>query len=251
VDTTGAITAIDCALGTYNPDPGQTGCTPAPPNTYVGSAGATSATPCPPATFNPDTGSTGIAACVTVTVGPVGDRSDFINTPVPALTASESNGITPVSWSATGLPVGLTIGPSSGTITGTPTTPCTCSVTLRSTDADGDVGSVSFTWTILAFGISTNSLPTATPGTSYGPVPLQAGGLGVSTTGYTTTLRWKKVTLPKGLTLSPSGDLAGTPKARSAAPGSVTVQVTETVTTLNGKKRVKNQMTALATIPFA
>lgn len=99
--------------------------------------------------------------------------------------------------------------------------------------------------------IATNSLPAATPGMPYGPVTLQATGLCVSTSPYTTTLKWKKVTLPKGLKLSKAGVLSGTPNAKLAAPTSVKVQVTETVITLNGKKKVKTKTTVQATIPFA
>jgi len=66
-----------------------------------------------------------------------------------------------------------------------------------------------------------------------------------------TTLKWHKITLPKGLKLSSAGVLSGTPSAKlSAGPSSVTVQATETVTTLNGKKKVKTKATAQATIPL-
>ena len=80
---------------------------------------------------------------------------------------------------------------------------------------------------------------------------LQAANLGTSTSPYTTTLKWKKVTLPKGLKLSSAGVLSGTPSTKLVAgPSSVTVQVTETVTTLNGKKNVKTKTTVGATIPL-
>ncbi len=101
------------------------------------------------------------------------------------------------------------------------------------------------------FSISTTSLPSATPGVPYGPVILQTVGLGVSAPTYTTTLKWKKVVLPKGLKLSSAGVLSGTPNKKLAAgPSSATVQVTETVTTLNGKKKVKTKTTVQATIPL-
>ncbi len=251
VNTTGAAAATDCALGTYQPDSGQTSCIPAPPNTYVDTEGATSPTPCPAGTFNPDSGSTSVAACVMVTVTNPGDQSDYVNAPITALTNSQTNGIGPVSWSATGLPAGLTIDPSSGTVTGTPTTPCTCSVTLKATDVDGNVGTAAFTWTVLPFGIVTTSLPTATPNVPYGPVTLQAAGLGVSASPYTTKLKWKEVTLPEGMTLSLSGVLSGTPnKHLAAGPSSITVRATETVITLNGTKKVKTKTTVQATIPL-
>ena len=86
---------------------------------------------------------------------------------------------------------------------------------------------------------------------AYGPVALQAGNVGPSTSPHSTILKWKKVTLPKGLKLSNHGVLSGTPGAKLGPPSSVTVQVTETVTTLNGKKKVKTKATVQATIPFA
>ena len=101
-----------------------------------------------------------------------------------------------------------------------------------------------------SFAVATTSLPKASPGTPFGPISLQAGGLGVSASPYVTTLKWKKVTLPKGLKLSAAGVLSGTPSAKRAAPSSVTVQVTETVITLNGKKKVKTPTTVQATILF-
>jgi hypothetical protein len=82
-------------------------------------------------------------------------------------------------------------------------------------------------------------------------VPLTAQYLGTSTSPYTTTVKWKKVTLPKGMKLSSAGVLSGKPsKTLASGPLSLTVQATETVTTLNGKKKVKTEATAEATIPL-
>src|ERR1019366_5296987 len=67
-------------------------------------------------------------------------------------------------------------------------------------------------------------------------VGFRASGSGSSP--HTTMLKWKKVTLPKGLKLSSAGVLSGTPSAKLAAPSSVMVQVTQTVITLNGKKKI-------------
>ena len=129
----------------------------------------------------------------------------------------------------------------------------TCSLTAHvanGTDylaADGNPQSIS----VAGFAITTSSLPSATPGASYGAVTLQTAGAGTSTSPYTTTLKWKKVTLPKGLRLSSAGVLSGKPSSRLAAgPSSVTVQVTETVTTLNGRRKVKTPTTVQATIPL-
>jgi hypothetical protein len=53
-----------------------------------------------------------------------------------------------LSYSATGLPAGLSINSSSGLISGTPTTAGSSSVTVKATDTTGASGSASFTWTV-------------------------------------------------------------------------------------------------------
>jgi Glycine rich protein len=101
------------------------------------------------------------------------------------------------------------------------------------------------------FFISTTSLPTATPGAAYGPVTLQAANVDLSASPYVTTLKWKKISLTKGLKLSSTGVLSGSPNDKLAAgPSSITVQVTEKVTTLNDNKKVKTKTTAQSTIPL-
>jgi hypothetical protein len=101
------------------------------------------------------------------------------------------------------------------------------------------------------FGISTTSLPPATPGTAYGPVVLQAGNLGTSSSPYVTTLKSHRVALPKGSRLSSTGVLSGTPNNKLiAGPSSVAVQATEKVTTLNGKVKAKTKTTVQIMIPL-
>ncbi len=113
--------------------------------------------------------------------------------------------------------------------------------------ADGPPQSFSVT----GFSVATSSLPSASLGTAYGPVSLTYVGAGQSTNPYTTTVKWKRVILPKGLKLSSAGVLSGTPSSKlSAGQSSVTVQATETVTTLNGTKKVKTKTTAQAAIPL-
>ena len=66
-----------------------------------------------------------------------------------------------ISFSAAGLPVGLSINPTTGKITGTPTAAGTFEVIVIATDIFDGVGSTSFTWTINDPG-SSNTLPTLT-----------------------------------------------------------------------------------------
>ncbi|HWT81159.1 MAG TPA: putative Ig domain-containing protein, partial [Candidatus Methylomirabilis sp.] len=57
--------------------------------------------------------------------------------------------------------------------------------------------------------------------------------------------------LPKGLKLSGTGVLSGTPSTKLAGgSSSITVTATEKVTTLNGAKKVKTKKTVQVTIPL-
>jgi hypothetical protein len=89
-------------------------------------------------------------------------------------------------------------------------------------------------------------------------VPLIVQGVTPSSSGYTTQVKWAKgtvvapqVALPKGLKLSSTGVLSGTVSKKSATGlNSVTVKVTETVTTVTGTKKSKVKSTVQATIPL-
>ncbi|HJQ03364.1 MAG TPA: Ig domain-containing protein [Jatrophihabitans sp.] len=69
-----------------------------------------------------------------------------------SLQMSASGGTAPYTWSATGLPAGMSINASTGLISGTPTTAATYSVTVTAKDSTGATGSTSFSWTITSGG---------------------------------------------------------------------------------------------------
>src|SRR6185437_3409890 len=76
-----------------------------------------------------------------------GNQTGTVGTAV-SLTMHATGGTAPYTWSATGLPAGLSINSSSGVISGTPTTANTYNVTVTATDTASHSGNTSFTWTI-------------------------------------------------------------------------------------------------------
>ncbi len=69
-----------------------------------------------------------------------------VNQPIQGASAAGN----PLTWSAIGLPAGLSINSSTGTVTGTPTAVATYHPTVSATDVTGAHHSLSFTWTIIA-----------------------------------------------------------------------------------------------------
>jgi Putative Ig domain len=69
-----------------------------------------------------------------------------------SLQMSASGGTPPYTWSATGLPAGLSINSASGLISGTPTTATSYTVTVTARDTANVMGTAQFNWTISASG---------------------------------------------------------------------------------------------------
>ena len=138
-------------------------------------------------------------------------------------TLSASGGTSPFNWTVSSgtLPGGLTLGATSGAITGKPSTAGTSNFTVLLTDATGVTASKAFALTIVSgVSISTSSpLPTGEINLAYTETFTAAGGSG--------TYTWSKIsgTLPPGLTLSPSGSLTGTPN--TAGTYNFTVQAVD------------------------
>src|SRR6202042_2899522 len=96
----------------------------------------------------------------TVSVTNPGGKSSVTGAAITPVTnsATDSQSGATLTWSATGLPAGLSINSGTGTITGTPTSAGSKPVVITATDGGGFSGTASFTWTI------TNSVSVHNPG---------------------------------------------------------------------------------------
>jgi beta-galactosidase len=100
----------------------------------------------------------------TVTVTGPGTQTSTVGTAVSLqVHASDSASGQTLTYTAAGLPAGLSVNSGSGLISGTPTTAGTSSVTVTAKDTTGASGSATFTWTVSS-------------GSGSGGVDISAGG---------------------------------------------------------------------------
>jgi Zn-dependent metalloprotease len=130
-----------------------------------------------------------------VTVTNPGSKSGMVGTAIASFTLSASGGTAPYTWSATGLPPGLSIGSSTGTVSGTPTTAGTYNVTATATGSGGSgSGSTSFTFTISGGGGGCSGQKLGNPGFETGsasPWSASAGVIDSSTSQPAHSGSWK------------------------------------------------------------
>jgi hypothetical protein len=104
-----------------------------------------------------------------VTVTNPGNQTGTVGTAVSLqIHATDSASGQTLTYSASGLPAGLSINSSTGLITGTPTTAGTSSVTVTAKDTTNASGSASFSWTINPSGGCTVAQLVRNPGFESG-----------------------------------------------------------------------------------
>jgi Putative Ig domain len=165
-----------------NPDLGPLGANGGPTNTLLPAASSPAIGVIPPNTalggvqVCPRTDQRGVgsspeANCAigavepTIIVNDPGTQASFANTPIAPLanSAIDRQSGAGLTWAATGLPGGLAIDSTTGTVTGTPVAACSCSVIVSATDAAGYRGSAPFTWSVTNRAPVAGSVLTATP----------------------------------------------------------------------------------------
>jgi uncharacterized protein (TIGR03437 family) len=145
------------------------------------------------------------------------------NVAYSATQITATGGSAPYTFSATGLPAGLTIN-AAGVISGNPTTvvgsPYT--VTAKVTDNNGTVATKVYSLTVnaLPLQIITGLLPN---GVINIPFPFTS----IQATGGSGSYTWSITGLPAGLTTDGSGDISGTPTTAVGSPFTVKVTVTD------------------------
>lgn len=136
-----------------------------------------------------------------------------------------TGGTAPYTFSATGLPVGLSINSSTGILSGTTTVVGSHAVTISIADTNGLTTQRGYTLVVVnALSISTSSVNRAAIQIAFSQTISVSGGLAPFTFSVITG------SLPAGLSLSSSGDLTGTPSKGANAKSrdfSFTVQVSD------------------------
>ena len=144
-------------------------------NLYNKVKAAWNAVSVPAQAADPTCGSTG-----TVTVTNPGNKSGTVGSAIASFTLSASGGTAPYTWSASGLPAGVTIGATTGTVSGTPTTAGTYSVTATATSSGGSSsGSTSFTFTVSGGGGGCSGQRLGNPGFETGSASPWTSSAGV------------------------------------------------------------------------
>jgi len=169
----------------------------------------------------------------TVTIANPGTQTTPVNAPeVIALRGHTNNqSAYPLSYTATGLPPGLSVNDTAGdpTIDGHATEEGTYRVTVTATDTTGATGKTSFSWHVTG----SDTVTIANPGTQTTPVNSPATSVtihGTTNNEAAYPLAYTATGLPPGLaiTLEKTGVVGGTPTKAG------TYDVTATATDVNG-----------------
>jgi hypothetical protein len=135
---------------------------------------------------------------------------------------TQTGGTGTITWSSSGtLPPGVTLNPTTGVLSGTPSATGTYNFTIIATDANTCSGTQAYTVTINCptITLSPGTLPNDVIGTAYNQTITQSGS-----TGTTFTYTVSAGTLPAGITLNgTTGVLSGTTTTTGTSTFDITV----------------------------
>lgn len=178
------------------------------------------------------------AMSITTASLPSGTQGTAYNT-----TVSATGGSGTYSWSATGLPSGLSISSSTGTISGTPSSSGTFLANVSVNASACGSASKPFNLTITAcpaMSITTTSLPSAAQGDAYSYTVTATGGSG--------TYNWSATGLPASLSINrTTGKISGTANGN---PGTYTPNIRVNASTCGSANKSFN-LTIVLQSPYA
>ena len=165
----------------------------------------------------------------TLTVDPARLQLAIATGPLPSGTVSQpysatvaaTGGTTPYSWSATGIPKGLTLNTTTGVLSGTPTKAGTFTVTVKVADSSTPAGRATATLTLTVnpqLAMAPSALAAGTVGQTYAASLSGSGGVAPYTWAVTSG------SLAAGLSLDPNtGAITGTPTTAGGSTVGITV----------------------------
>jgi hypothetical protein len=139
---------------------------------------------------------------------PVAGQTGVANSAITVLALAATGGVTPYTWSATGLPTSLTM-TAAGVISGKPTKGSRFVVVATVTDKAGTTATVTFAWAITTNSLAITAPSTDRPGDQHGQ-PVSFTAAVTNLTGNATAV-WSVTGLPAGVTLGATGVISGTP----------------------------------------
>jgi hypothetical protein len=168
---------------------------------------------------------------ITTTSMPAGT----VNSPY-SLTFTTTGGVPPLTFSATGLPTGLTLNSSTGVVSGAPTTAGTYPIVLTVNDSSSQTAVARYFLSVqiplLSF--TSNTLPNGITGAQYSTSIVASGGVPPYTFSLATNRLAAGGTLPPGLSLGSDGSIFGTPTTIGTFNFGVTVSDSANTTISQG-----------------
>ncbi|WP_369834708.1 autotransporter domain-containing protein [Cronobacter dublinensis] len=194
-----------------------------------------------------------ILAPTTVTIAPASGALPSATTGSAwSQTLSATGGSAPYTWTAHGLPAGISLNPATGALSGTPTTAGSFTFSVTAKEAGNVSATASYTLVVgavtpgvtLTVTPASGALPPATTGSAWSQT--------LSATGGSAPYTWTAHGLPAGISLNAAtGALSGTPTSAGSFTFSVTVKEAGNVSATTSYTLVVGAVTPGVTLAVA